>query len=89
MDFTLLLLRFLSQRPELTTPNRPRFNILYAKTKIKVNKKRRNIKMPKKYEAPFYTDTQIEDMPNSDPRLRHPYNDEDLTYDGIKRQGVD
>jgi hypothetical protein len=44
--------------------------------------------MPQILNAPTYTARQIADMPANDPRLRSPFNDEDLTYDTIRRQYI-
>ena len=44
--------------------------------------------MPKIFKAPKYSQEEIELMPNNDGRLRRPYSDDYLEYDGIKRQYV-
>lgn len=44
--------------------------------------------MPKIFKAPKFTVEQIELMPDNDPRLCSPYNDEDMEYDGLKRQYI-
>ena len=44
--------------------------------------------MPKIFKAPYFTQDEIELMPNNDGRLRRPYTDDYLKYDAIKRQYV-
>ena len=44
--------------------------------------------MPKIFKAPYFTQDEIELMPNNDGRLRRPYSDDYLVYDGTKRQYV-
>lgn len=42
--------------------------------------------MPKIYEAPYYTEEQIEEMEEKD--MKFPYSDKYMVYDGLKRQYI-